>query len=132
MVGSFGEIIFETSDKRIMSFNNFSRTVKGRWIEHNMYKRKPRSEFIGKDIDEVTFTIVLKSSYGVDPLTQLNKWEDIVRNGYHDILVIGKKQIGKSNVKVTEISEAWNMIFNNGKLTSANIDITISEYVERG
>ena len=130
MIGSFGKMVFETSDKRIMTFNRFNRTVKGRWVEHNLYKRTPRSEFVGSDLDEITFTVILNSSLGVDPLTQINKWEDMVSKGYHDILVIGNKQIGKNHVKVTSITEAWNVIYNNGAVSSANIDVTISEYVD--
>jgi phage protein U len=132
MIGCFGDIIFETTDKRIMNFKDFTRSVSGKWVEHSMYKRKARSEFIGTELDEMSFTIVLKSSLGVNPRKQIAKWEKIVRNGIHDVMVIGEKQIGLNEIKVTSISEAWGTIYNNGSLISANIDITFSEYVEEG
>ena len=59
-IGNFGSAItFETSDSKILNFNDFQRESSGRWAEHARIGRKPLKQFLGPAADKVTFTISL-------------------------------------------------------------------------
>ncbi|WP_088227781.1 phage tail protein [Desulfosporosinus sp. FKB] len=130
MIGYFGDIIFETSDQRILTFSGFKRDVKGRWEKHAVIGKKPVSEFSGPDLDTVTFTVNLNGSYGVKPRDEMERWAQYVSQGFAGVLVIGGRPIGDNLWDVQSVSEAWDTIFNQGELYSGKIDVTLEEYVE--
>lgn len=130
MIGSFGDIVFETSDQRILNFSGFKRNAEGRWADHEVIGKKPASEFIGPGLDTITFTVNLNGSFGVSPRKELERWLNHARNGNAEILVIGGKPLGVDKWTVRSTSEAWDVIWNNGELYSAKVDITLKEYVE--
>ena len=39
MIGYFGEVIFETNDRRICTFNNMKRTVSASYSEHKPWRK---------------------------------------------------------------------------------------------
>ena len=130
MIGYFGKIIFETSDKRILNFINFKRDVKGRWEHHDVIGKKPISEFTGPDLDTITFTINLNGNNGVKPRDEMELWNKYVSQGFASVLVVGGKPIGINKWDVQSVSDVWNTIFNKGELFSGSIDVTLEEYVE--
>lgn len=130
MIGYFGDIVFETSDKKILTFSEFKHDSAGRWEKHAVVGEKPVSEFVGPDLDSITFTIALNGSNGVKPLDEIYKWHDMVNEGYADVLVIGNKILGSDKWVVKQISGTWNTVFNHGELYSASIDVTLEEYIE--
>lgn len=132
MIGYFGTIKFTVSDKKAQSFNNFRRSVSGKWKEHEIYKRKPFSEFLGPGQESISFRMELEASLGVNPYELMEKWNKIIEKGKHDILVIGDNQIGKYEWKVTGADEEWKYVIKNGVLLSASINITMTEYCNVG
>ena len=132
MIGYFGTIKFIVSDKKAQSFNNLRRRVSGNWKEHDIYKRKPFSEFLGPGQESISFRMELEASLGVNPYALMEKWNTIIEKGKHDVLVIGDNQVGKYEWKVTGADEEWKYIIKNGKLLSASINITMTEYCNVG
>ena len=130
MIGYFGKIIFETSDKRILTFTDFKYSAQNRTEKHSVIGSKPITEFIGPELDSVSFTVNLNGSWGVKPRYEIERWLDLVNNGTADMLVIGSKALGRDKWIVTQVGSAWNTIFKGGELYSASIDITLEEYIE--
>lgn len=130
MIGSFGkEIIFEVSDKTALTFRDLSRTVSGRWADHEASGAKPRSEFLGPGLQEVTFTVHLSAGLGVKPREVIRAVERMVEAGDAEYLVIGSSPVSTNPFRVTESSEAWNAVYHRGELVKADISLTLSEYV---
>ena len=47
-IGHIGKtVVFETNDKKILTFSKMQRTVKGRWTSHARVGEKPKSQFLG-------------------------------------------------------------------------------------
>jgi hypothetical protein len=46
MLGFFGDVIFETSDKRILNFSGFRRDTESRFALHEVIGKKPKTEYI--------------------------------------------------------------------------------------
>ncbi|WP_167955140.1 phage tail protein [Anaerosporobacter faecicola] len=129
-VGSFGKVlVFSTNDKKILTFNNFSQKVSARWTNHERIGKKPKSEFLGPDLREVSFEIELNAMLGVKPRKQLEKLEKAIENGTVANLVIGGKKVGKNKWKIVSLSEKWNYVMSKGEVVQAIGQITMEEYV---
>lgn len=128
-VGNLGrEIVFETSDERILTFRRFSQKVSGRWSSHEIMKEKPKSEFHGPGLRTISFEVVLDVNFGIRPAEILGNMERMIEKGKVETLVIGGRKIGKEKWKMTSMSEAWNYIYSNGELAGATCSITLEEY----
>lgn len=130
MIGFFGDIVFETSDQKILNFTDFNRDISSRWATHDVIRRKPASEFIGPNLDSISFTVNLNGNHGVKPLDEMNKWLVLCRNGRAETLVIGTRALGMDKWTVQSVSQAWNVIWSEGELFSGQVDIVLEEYLE--
>ena len=129
-IGHIGKkIVFETSDAKIFNFSKMQRTVKGRWASHSRVGKKPRKQFLGPDLDQVTFTITIKAEHGVKPRKTVENIEKLIRTGKPQTVVIGKKKVGSHKYAITEISESWETILNEGEVVKIVCDITLEEYL---
>lgn len=129
MIGAFGDVIFETSDNRILNFSGFTRATSSRYATHEIIGKKPRTEFVGPSLDIITFTINLNGNNNVKIRDEMNRWIIMAREGIAETLVIGTKAIGVDKWVVKDVSEAWDTIFNQGELFSGKIDVTLEEYL---
>lgn len=131
MIGFFGDIVFETSDERLLTFNDFKRDSSSRWAKHDVIGAKPSSEFIGPDLDTISFTINLNYSHGVSPIEEMNRWLRKERRGEVNVLVIGGAYAGVDKWRISSVSQIWGVVTNRGKVLSGKVDIQLEEYVER-
>lgn len=130
MIGYYGPIKFETSDKRILTFDDFKRDSSVRSEKHAPIGRKPVKEFIGPELDTITFTVQFSAANGVNPRVDMEKWLRMCRAGEAHVLVIGKRGLGLDKWTVESVSQSWDVIFNKGELYSSKVDITLEEYIE--
>lgn len=129
-IGNLGKlIVFETSDKKILNFNDFTQDVSGRWSSHNRIMRKPLSEFNGPDLRSISFVINLNAMLGVKPSKIIKNIENAVERGLTYKLVIGGKKVGKYKWKITNMSEKWSVVFTRGELVQAALELTLEEYL---
>lgn len=130
MIGYYGDIVFETSDSRILNFSDFQRSVASRWAKHESIGKKPTAEFLGPDLDTISFTVHLNGNYGVHPRDEMNRWLIKARAGTAETLVIGNKALGVDKWTVKSVSQLWGVIMNKGEVLTGNVDVELEEYVE--
>ncbi len=128
MLGKYGDIIFETNDKRILTFGSFTQNVSGRWNSHSVIGKKEKMEFSGPSKRKITFKMTFRAIYGIRPREMLEKLENIVENGNIDYLVIGGRAVGENQFAITSISETWDTIYSGGELAKASVTVTMEEY----
>lgn len=128
MVGKYGDIIFETNDKRILAFNNFSLSTSGRWSRHPVIGKKEKTEFNGPGNKKIVLKMTLCATLGVRPREMLEKLENIVESGKVDYLVVGGKPIGENRFAITSLSETWDTVYSKGELAKASVSATFEEY----
>jgi phage protein U len=129
-IGFFGEdIVFETSDQRILTFKDFKREVAGRWESHVIIGKKPLLEFTGPELETISFTVLFKADLGVKPSEEIEKWKQIVQEGKANLLAIGGVPIGDDLWITESIGIAYNCVWSEGELYSAQIDVTLKEYI---
>lgn len=142
VVGKFGKhLTFEVYFKpdrsaggngdgiKYLTFDDFQRNVKSRTTRHARILKKPKSEFGGPDLSDMTFTMQFSASLGVNPRQMLRELESCVRLGKIGYFIIGTKKIGKHKYIITDISESWDNIIKNGLLVSAKVNVTMEEYL---
>ena len=131
MIGSFGDIIFETTDKRILTFSDFRRSAASRYSDHEVIGQKPISEYNGPGLDGVTFVAKVKRSLGVDPDKILNLLMKYNREGHAYPLVIGSKTIGVDKWKIVTLDMGTERFGRNASYDSVSVELSLNEYVEK-
>ncbi len=129
-IGNLGKLItFSVSSKKILTFNSMNKTVEGRWSDHALIRKKPRSEFLGAGKQEATLEIRLDATMGVNPREMIERIEEAVEKGKPLTFVIGGKKIGKNQWVIKKASEAWDTVIQDGILVKAKVNLTLSEYL---
>ena len=129
MRGTLGnKIAFEVSDAAVMTFQNMSREISGRWTDHEVMGVKPKPEFLGPGNQTISLPITLSAAMGVRPRAMLQTIEAMVESGAAEYLVIGTRPVGKNPFRLTGSSETWDRVYSRGELAKATVTITLEEY----
>lgn len=129
-IGNLGKtIVFEVSSDKVLTFYNLNRTVKGRWTKHNRILSKPKPEFLGPELDGNSFNVYLSAMHGVKPRKTIEEIEKAVLNGTVMDFIVGGKKIGSNKWAILYVSEAWKCVYSKGELVSAEITLTLQEYL---
>ncbi|MEY9975726.1 phage tail protein [Lysinibacillus sp. RC79] len=131
IIGSYGEIVFEVSPKKIQTFNDFQRTNSPRWQEHEIIGQKPILEFEGPGVDTISFKVLLRADLGVNPEEQLVKLRKFARWGQKALFIRGNKPISTNYWVITDLLEKHRHIDNQGNVLTIEVDLDLKEYVNR-
>lgn len=130
VIGNFGSrIVFETSDRKILTFSGLNQKVSGKYSTHSIIGQKDRPEFTGPGSRSVSFKILLDVNLGIRPQDIIENIEDVIEQGEVEYLVIGGKPIGKNRFYISSVSEAMDVILSNGGIARATLSITMEEYI---
>ena len=106
-----------------------NRNVGSSWATHSRIGLKDQVEYLKPNLQKLTFTIILDASLGVRPRSVLETLERHTEQGHVFPFVVGGKRVGKHLWRITDQSEAWETIYNQGELYRAKVDVTMEEYV---
>lgn len=129
MIGAWGDVTFFVSDSELRTFDAFKRNESSRWATHDIHGQKTKAEYTGVNQGKITFTMKFSAFHGVNPRKELDKFVKKVRSGQAEILVIGNKRIGVGKWYIPDVGEDWNYFDNQGNVLSADISISMEEYV---
>ena len=124
-----GDIVFEVSSRKVRPFRDLKRTHKARYAAHNLIGNKPMLEYIGPDVGEITFTMQLSASLGINPTTEADRVRKICESGDAMYLVVCNQTVGQYQWGIESVGEAVDTIDNNGRVVMTQIDVTLKEYV---
>lgn len=129
MLGSWGNLVFSVSADFIKTFDAFKRSESTRWSKHDIHLRKTKPEFTGIDQGKITFTMKFSASFGVNPMKEIDKLIRANRSGEAHTLIVGNKRFGVHKYYIASINADMNYWENKGHLLSADVNITMEEYV---
>lgn len=130
VVGNFGNrIVFETSDRKILTFSGMTQKVSGKYAKHSVSGEKDRPEFTGPGNRSVSFKMLLDVSLGVRPRDVISKIEDAVESGETEYLVIGGRPVGSNKFYISSISEAFDVVLSHGEIARASLQVNMEEYL---
>lgn len=132
-VGYFGkhlifQVRYDGNSIKGYTFENFKREIAANTEKAEIPGKKAKTEFLGPDLQSITFDVYFSAQNGISVRKQLNKLEKCVEKGYVDYLVIGGKRLGKNKFLIKNASEAWGMVLNHGELVEATVSLTMEEY----
>ena len=130
IVGTLGDIVFETSSRYILTFNNFAQTVSARYATHERHATTALTEFTGIDPESITFDIMLSAYLGVDPAAQIEVLRGYVRNGTTVPLVLGTTVYGEYRWVVTNYKTDPKYFSQSLGWSSITVSVTLKEYSE--
>lgn len=131
LVGYLGEIPFRVSRNFVRTFSDYGRESSGRWAKHGLIGQKPVLEFLGEDVEKISFKMLLRTDMGVNPEKEVQKLRRLRDNGEVLILILADKPVGKNSWVIESIGESvafWDAF---GNAVSISVDVSLQEYVER-
>ncbi|MBQ7478233.1 MAG: phage tail protein [Selenomonadaceae bacterium] len=129
-LGAFGDVVFECSHFRVVTFHDWKRSSKGRYAHHDVIGMPPVSEFLGRGLEEISFRMTFTTALGVNPRAEAEKMRGMIQQGRAHYLVIGNVAYGSSPwvaEGMTEEADSWNGF---GQIIASSIDVKLKEYIE--
>lgn len=81
-VGKWGsKVKFYVDTGKQLSFTGMKRSSSGRWAAHNIIGQRPKPEFLGPSMDEVTMDVVLDASMGINPRKTMKAFRFACKKG---------------------------------------------------
>ena len=128
MIGYFGDIIFETSDRKILNFRDLKRTASASYSDHKRYGKKPEREFVHPNNEGVTFLMNFKAGHSVSPRKMMEKVIDTCNTGKVCSFVLGGRKVAGGRWTIDNVGADYNEVWNRGELVSASVSVTATEY----
>jgi phage protein U len=128
IVGTWGDITFETSSEVVRTFEEIEHIARGRWAIHEVMNGKPRAEFLGPGQNEITLPIKLSTELGVDPRAEYEKIGTAILQGRHAPFILGPKVIGNGEWYAEENESIFKYINGQGVAQFIEMTITLREY----
>ena len=127
-MAKWGDIIFKVNSDRVFTFKNMKRSYSGRWASHNIIGKRPKMEFQGPGMDEITIEVILDAEMGVKPRATMRMFRAAAKKGKVAYFYVGGKKVAVNKFYIASGTENWDEIWNKGELVRATASITFGEY----
>lgn len=126
----FNNIIeFVVSREKVMTYKKFTRTNSVRYAKHDILGKKPISEYVGSDLDTVSYSIQLLAQNGLNPREVMNKLIYLQRDGTIVSVFVGDTTMGMFRWVIKGLTNEFDIIDNKGNILGISIDIDFEEYL---
>lgn len=129
-IGTFGNVIFETSNDLVRTFKDMTRDTNVRLASHDIIGKKPVIEWIGPGTDTIKFSMQFNSILGVEPKDEEKKLRDMAQTGKVAHIIVGGEPISDYKFIIESISSSDRIYDRDGNLIKSMVDITVKEYPE--
>lgn len=132
MIGSFGKLIFDISEKNIVTIDNeINRSRKAKISEHNPIYGPGSLRHQGRSLIEVSFNITLLRTLTPNLREEIQKIEFMLDTGEFSFLVFGGQVFGDNPYIITEYSEVDKYYNRDLKdFDYVTISLSLKEYIE--
>ena len=129
-IGTFGNVVFETSNDLVRTFKDMTRDTNVRLASHDIIGKKPVIEWIGPGTDTIKFSMQFNSILGVEPKDEEKKLRDMAQTGKVAHIIVGGEPISDYKFIIESISSSGRIYDRDGILIKSMVDITVKEYPE--
>ncbi len=130
-IGSFGDLVFSVSDRTVKTFDGMSWDFSADYATHDRHIKADLLEYMGPGIEGISFSMVLSAFLGVNPLKEIKKLREMVKEGHAERLVIGGKVYGSYKWVMQKGTVDFQRFDNTGNLLAAKVKVTLKEYPKR-
>lgn len=128
-IGSFADLVFEVSTERVMTYDNYKRESKARYARHELINQASVLEYLGRDLEEISFTMMFTVSLGVNPALEASKVRKLCLDGVADYLILGNTVVGENLWTIESVGETKIAVDHFGTTIVASLDVKMVEYV---
>ena len=128
-IGAFNELVFEVSTEKVITYDNYKRETKARYARHELINQTSVLEYLGRDLEEITFTMMFTISLGVDPAEETSKLRRMCLDGVADYLILGNTVVGENLWTIESVGESKKAVDHFGKTIVSSVDVKMIEYV---
>jgi phage protein U len=117
---------------KVLTFDNMQRDGAGRWATHEIIgqDKKPLLEFLGPDLETLSFSIFMSSFLGINPSAEFQKLRSLRDGGVICDFVIGGSAVITNQWIIKSLSESHKTYDGSGNLLVAAVNISLTEYVK--
>ena len=126
MIGSWGQLVFQVSDKRARTFRDAQREGTARWATHDHLAGGFRREFLGWSPQTLSLTVDLRSDLGVDPPAELARLRLAKDTGAVEPLILGDEYLG--DFALVALADTWETVDARGRIQAATATLSLEEY----
>ena len=127
-IGAFGDLVFCCSREKVFTFDDYNRESKARYAKHDLLNQTPAIEYLGRDVEEISFKMIFARSLGVNPEKSAKILREKCENGEAEYLVIGGEVIGKNQWVIESFSETAKQFDGWGKILVSEVSVKMKEY----
>lgn len=131
VIGTLGKTVFTVTDKTVKTFNSLKWDSGAKYAVHDRHLKVPLLEFLGTELESISFTMYFSIFLGVNPMDEITKLLVAERNGEAMSLVIGNKAYGRNKWVIEKLSKDLERFDNKGNLLTAKVSISLKEYPRR-
>ena len=128
-LGAFADLVFEVSSLRTLTFDRFKRDTKARFAKHELINQTTVLEYLGRDLEQITFSMKFNRQLNVDPRVETRKIRQLCADGIADYLIIGNQVIGDNLWVIESTGEAVEFWDNRGQILVSTVEVKMSEYI---
>lgn len=128
-IGAFNELVFEVSTERVITYDDYKRETKARYARHELINQTSVLEYLGRDLEEITFTMMFTVSLGVDPAEETSKLRRMCLDGVADYLILGNTVVGENLWTIESVGESKKAVDHFGKTIVSSVNVKMVEYV---
>lgn len=130
-IGAFADLVFEVSSSKVLTYDDYQRESKSRYAKHELINQTPTLEYLGRDVEEISFKMTFTTMLGVNPAEETAKVRQMCLDGVADYLILGNAVIGDHLWIIESVSESATAWDNNGNILVSSVNVKMQEYVER-
>lgn len=128
IVGSLGKIVFITSSLYTRTLDDLNIKDSAKWREIDIINGKPKLQFGGINLTNVTFTMRLSYTLNVNPERNIKMLHEIWKNGTVVQFVMGRKKVGNGKYVVNSVGQARKQFNAFGTVTAIEVNVELLEY----
>lgn len=135
MIGALGDknlenaVVFEILETKVLTFKELVRSNGVRFQKHDVLLQKPKLQYVGEELDKISFIIQFSYQLGTDPLKETDKLVILQRDGTALSFFLGDKGFGRNKWVIESLNINYPSIDNKGRILSATCEITLLEYI---
>ena len=127
-VGSLGDLIFEVSNYKVLTFKDFKREGGAKYATHEVIGQPPKLEFLHRELEKLSLEIDLVSSLGVNPEDEIQKITDMCNDGEANYLIFGGQVYGDCQWIIESYSEDVKYFGADGETILSKVSLKLTEY----
>ena len=128
-IGAFADLVFEVSSFKVLTYDEYKRESKSRYARHELINQKSVVEWLGSELEEISFKMTFTATLNVNPKVEAEKARRLCLDGVADYLILGNEVVGDNLWVIETMSEAAEAWDNAGNILASTVEVKMIEYV---